>query len=303
MRRRRRESIPEEEGHHVIGDLFAGFLIAVLLVLLVVLVQTLVEAQQIRKLRKINEIVQRSINNITSNEYVKVESGEIILTEEMLFESARWNVQTHDTTKLEKLVNARSELALLLDDVGKELSLEGRSLLEAHTPEDLLEVHVFGHTDCIPLQYDIPCKEFGFVGDNIDLSSLRAAAVVRFLTEPCMEPAGGVPMYSCCPPGLEECDSAVMHHSIDPMRWSVVPGGRSFWEPRNLPVGVPYSEAYCDREELGRGVRAAEFSAYSGVSTDEEVSDALVGEAVLQHQRRVAIRIVPRFDRLLVHYD
>ncbi len=248
----------------VVGDLFSGLMMVMLLILIVVWLQAFVEAMEIRRLREIRQIFADAFEAVgQGSAYIEVDRdrGEIILKAEQLFPSGDWAFSP-DSDNLRAFVEARSTVAQVLDRVSD--GFERRDL----NAEEFVELRVVGHTDCAPY-----VDSRSALQDNLDLSVLRAAAVARFLTEPC---AGGD--YACCPTGLgTSCDESARTRRVDPHRWQVLPVGRSYFEPRELK---PEQREKFDEQHCAEALKA--------------------GDLDLKRQRRVVIQIVPRLDRLLV---
>lgn len=275
-------------GDSSIADLFAGFSIAVLLVLVVLWLEAASEAAKIRKLKLVKRIVDDAFGALAESGdqdiVVDRERGIITVRAEKAFKPAEWQFRPEGAT-LETFERTRTKLADVLARIDRSFRNSEIEQLRALDARDFVDIVIVGHTDCVPFRVatgrrDQSGKLIALV-DNWDLSVLRAAAIGRFLTEPC--PGGG---FLCCQSGGLECDLDEMTARIDP-RWNVLPAGRSFFEPRgHAPTDLsPLTE--CPSE----------------ARADLAMSAAEALDQWMAHQRRVSLQIVPRMDKIMVKME
>jgi hypothetical protein len=262
MRLRRRADSGLAE--RAVSDLFAGFMIAMLLLLLVVWLHALFEAEQVKFLRRMANIFQEAFANTISDDdediIVDQDRGEIILKAEQLFPSGDWRFEPTPENLL-VFVRIRSKIAGVLEEIDSGFEMSEDAL--GRDARDYVEVRVVGHTDCKPYR-----TSGGAIEDNLDLSTLRAAAVARFLTEPCLD--GG---YVCCLDGRQDsCSTDELTKRVS-HEWMLFPMGRSYYEPRELG----------ERQSLYDENHCREFT-----------------KKQLQDQRRVVIQMVPRLDKFVI---
>lgn len=247
----------------VAADLFAGFLISMILLLVVVFLQTI----EIQKLRRVKQIFQKALDEIEdTSDQIESKDGKITVDAEALFESGRWVLDPVGTDQA--FGGVRTALAQGIEQLDRDLEQTGYGT----DSSDYVEVRVVGHADCQHLSRRVDRES---TIDNLDLSGLRAASIARYLTEPCAVGPGTTadPEYECCPDGTLDCSTGARTSlRLDPSRWSVMPVSRSSWEPRDVPKRLS--------DQLPGGCDAW--------SPDQ-----------LQLQRRVVIEVVPRLDRLL----
>lgn len=275
-----------EVGYRSIADVFAGFAVAVLMVLVVLWLQAMADAYKIRKLKRIKRIVDDAFLPLVAagdqDIVIDKKLGIITVKAEKAFATGEWLFLPQKPV-LQTFERTRSKLAGVLDRI--EASFGEIDDLELD-PRDYVEILIVGHTDCVAFQPRRRSKKHQRVElqDNWDLSVLRAAAIGRFLTEPCpadVAPHGqagneglrgaGAAQFSCCEAG----DASCADRRVDP-RWKVLPAGRSYFEPRTLPAGL------------------------DPVSTCDKAS---VSKEWLAQQRRVVIQLVPRIDKIMVRLD
>jgi hypothetical protein len=224
MRWRRRSGAGEDDGFgRVTADLFAGFLLAVLMLLVTVVLQTI----EIRELRRVNDIFQHALKGVaTSSADFEVREGRIVVKAESLFKQSSYEIDHGDADR--RFGAARSALVEVLETVAKDLR-DAPGGLDAST---YVEVRVVGHSDCQPFP---PASDF----DNMDLSALRGVALVKYLTQPC---SGTDDQFVCCSDGSATCSGERPSKRIDPRKWTILPSGRGSYEPRDL--SGPEAELY-----------------------------------------------------------
>jgi hypothetical protein len=239
-------------------------MIATLLLLLVVWLHALYEAEQVKALRRMAKIFEQAFDRtITATDediIVDKQRGEITLKAEQLFTTGDWHFKPTEESR-DDFVRIRSKIAALLEEIDR--GFRGSRDAKGLDARDHVEVRVIGHTDC-----QAYLGSSGSIEDNLDLSVLRAAAVARFLTEPCRDKS-----YRCCPDGSPNGCSVVDMSLRVSDEWKVIPMGRSYYEPRQLKKQTErFTEENC-----------------GAFSTEE-----------LTNQRRVVIQIVPRLDKFVI---
>ena len=265
---RRRGGAGGTEVHHPTADLFAGMMVALLLVLVILWLQALLEAVQMRRVRETALIFEAAFAQLVEEKQEGVgvddKTGEITLDEEVRFAPLEWKKVVSDDQGLR---DARTLIARVLLRI-EEGFQNSEAAKEMH-PEHYVEILVIGHADCRSVPGDFALR------NNIDLSALRAATITEFLTRPCQGTDGWV----CCPDGDNSSCRSGCECSIA-SKWTVLPVGRGELEPRNHP----------DYPELE----------YPLADLKKECSEGDFPGPLLDFQRRVAVQIVPRMDKLLI---
>ena len=243
-----------------VADVFAGTMVALLLLLLVVWLEALIEANEIRKLRKMQQIFDTAFSTLTSTDpdiLIDKDTGQITLKARQLFQSGKWTFAWDKDDRI-RFERTRGKLAGLLHRIDQDFA--DSPFRDEFSAQEHLEVRIIGHTDCESLSAE------GWLQDNWDLAVLRAAALARYFTETCDD--GGL---ECCPDGSDRCEEGERSRRVNP-RWRVLPAGRGKYQP-----------ILHNKEEEGT----------------YEDCDASARE-LLERQRRVVIEIVPRTDMFIL---
>ncbi len=252
MRRRRRRSSEDGGFDRIAADLFAGFLVSVLLLLVIVVLQTV----EIRELRRINSVFRRALDSVAEgSSAIELVDGRLVVLAESLFETGSWEINPDDLDA--QFGQVRTDLANATERLDSDLDTRWRTT----DATAFVEIRVLGHTDCRPYRAGIL--------DNLDLSSLRAVALARYLTQSCVDDSKA---YTCCSDGSSLCGADGPSKRLDPTKWVVLPVGRSALEPRELPPEL---------------------------TSEYPTNCADIDERFHERQRRVVVEIVPRLDRLL----
>lgn len=215
MRWRRAQA--HDDSDRISADLFAGFLISMLVFLVVVVLQTV----EIRDLRRINDVFQHALQDVaTTSAEFDFRDGRIVVRAQSLFRSGSFKIDQSEADL--RFGAARTALVNVLESIKRNLGSVGGGL-EA---TQYVEVRVIGHTDCQPF-----AENSAF--DNMDLSALRGVALAKYLTAPCPGTPG---VFECCADEAMPCPAERISRRIDPSVWTVLPSGRGSFEPRDLTV-------------------------------------------------------------------
>lgn len=261
----------------VIGDLFASAMLAVLLLLVIILVQSKYEAQkakdaeldadhkwqEVKVAREVADVYNESLRQIQHKPGVNIENGRIVLATQHAFEVSQWEFRPTPEER-PRFEEARRLLKQSLSDLDRDLMPSLIDLPGKPPPSDFVEVHVVGHTDCQPYPE-------GSDFDNYDLSALRAAAVVKFLTE-----EGG----------------------IDGSHWTVLPAGRADLEPSPEVKGKSCGD-WC-QSILSRDFVQSTPGAKGRSCADLTENEKAELKRMMETQRRITLEIVLRLDKIMV---